>query len=86
MLIIITHLCELVDGHQQENGMWTWFYQGHCPQRLRPNALLHLASRPVPPRCLHQGEAPAIEGPASQLAALGVALRDGRQLTQDGVC
>lgn len=81
-----THLCELVDRHQQENGMKARCYQGHGPLRLLPHALLHLASGPVPPRRLHKRDVPLIECPASKLAAPGAAVRAGGQLTQDGVC
>lgn len=83
---IVRHLCELVDWHQQENGMWARFYQRHRPLRLFPDALLHLASSPVPPRSLHERDAPVIGHPLSQLTAPGAADGDGGHLTQDGVC
>lgn len=66
--------------------MKAWRYQAHGPLRLLPDALLHLASRPVPPRRLHKPDVPLIECPAPELAAPGAADRGGGQLTQDGVC
>lgn len=79
------HLCELVNRHQQKNGVWAGCNQRHHSLRLLPHALLHLAAAPVPSRRLHHRHAPALGNARSQLAAPGGIVGGRGQLAQDVV-